>query len=479
MKNRYHLIASLLTLATVSAQAQVKIGSNPTSLTTTANLQVEATDGSQVVINKTTGNVGIGTVAPGAKLHVLNGNVIFNPTGTNPLNFNSGNTATNPRLSVPRGAIEFQSGETSGGTPIFNFFSNVGGEAMNRLTVLQNGNVGIGTTIPAEKLHINGNVLSLGNFYSFSNEYGIGTKPKTTNVFGLNQGGIEFETAAGTSMKVALDGNVGIGTTTPSSKLHVLTTGTTKAASFLNNDGAGTSTNLWVGGGNPNWGEIKYSNINNINDSRLSLGSTDNEYITVDLAGASVGNVGIGTTAPNAKLHVVGERLYMDCTAADPYGAITINVPNTNSNGALDISEMILFTVAGSAIGNIAPTAAGTGISFNTNSDRRLKENIVTSHYGIKDLMKINVVDYNFKSNKNKMQETGFVAQDLYKVYPIAVTPGDADETAAVKDSWKVDYGKVTPLLVKSIQDQQAIINAQQAEINELKAAVKQLLEKK
>ncbi|GAB3028175.1 hypothetical protein [Spirosoma pulveris] len=172
MKYQYMLVTALLTLTALSARAQVKIGSNPTSLTTTANPQVEATNGSQVVVNKTTGNVGVG------------------------------NTATNPMLSVPRGAIEFQSGENTATTPIFNFFSNFGGEATSRLTVLQNGNVGIGATTPVEKLHINGNVLSLGNFYSFSTQYGIGTKPSITNVFGLNIGGIEFETAAGTSMKI-------------------------------------------------------------------------------------------------------------------------------------------------------------------------------------------------------------------------------------------------------------------------------------
>ncbi len=47
-----------------TSQAQVKIGSNPTSIDTKANLQIEAGNGVNMVISKDSGNVGIGTIAP-------------------------------------------------------------------------------------------------------------------------------------------------------------------------------------------------------------------------------------------------------------------------------------------------------------------------------------------------------------------------------------------------------------------------------
>ena len=59
------------------ANAQLKVGSNPTVINTNTNLEVEATDGTRTRVNKDNGNVGIGTIAaPSNKLHV---------NGTNPL----------------------------------------------------------------------------------------------------------------------------------------------------------------------------------------------------------------------------------------------------------------------------------------------------------------------------------------------------------------------------------------------------------
>ena len=52
---------------------------------------------------------------------------------------------------------------------------------------------------------------------------------------------------------------------------------------------------------------------------------------------------------------------------------------------------------------------------------------------------------------------TGFIAQELYEIFPNAVT-----KPANAEDMWSVDYGKVTPLLVKAIQEQQATIGVQQ-----------------
>lgn len=86
--------------------------------------------------------------------------------------------------------------------------------------------------------------------------------------------------------------------------------------------------------------------------------------------------------------------------------------------------------------------------------------------------MKIGVVDYNYISDEAKTRTTGFIAQDLYKVYPEAVSKGNED--VKVK-AWMVDYSKLTPLLVKAVQDQQkeiAALKAQLSEMNALKAEV-------
>jgi hypothetical protein len=84
------------------------------------------------------------------------------------------------------------------------------------------------------------------------------------------------------------------------------------------------------------------------------------------------------------------------------------------------------------------------------------------------------------KADSSNTLTTGFIAQELYEIFPNAVT-----KPAKAEEMWSVDYGKVTPLLVKAIQDQQAniqkqqaTIDAQQKKIDELKKMVEMMMKK-
>jgi hypothetical protein len=87
------------------------------------------------------------------------------------------------------------------------------------------------------------------------------------------------------------------------------------------------------------------------------------------------------------------------------------------------------------------------GVSYSSFSDRRLKENFRASSVGLEDLKRINVQDFNFIKAPDH-DVNGFVAQDLYEAYPWAVTK-DAD----AEKPWMIDYGRLTPLLVKAVQE--------------------------
>jgi len=101
--------------------------------------------------------------------------------------------------------------------------------------------------------------------------------------------------------------------------------------------------------------------------------------------------------------------------------------------------------------------------------------------------MKIQVRDYEYKADSSKTLTTGFIAQELYEIFPNAVS-----KPANAEDMWAVDYGKVTPLLVKAIQDlkktndtqkltndaQQKQIDSQQSQIDALTQMVKSLVKK-
>src|SRR4029079_12871378 len=108
-------------------------------------------------------------------------------------------------------------------------------------------------------------------------------------------------------------------------------------------------------------------------------------------------------------------------------------------------------------IGSVTQSSA-TGVAYNITSDERLKENIRGTQFGLNDIMKIQVTDYNYKDDKANDQ-TGYIAQQLYSIFPEAVHKGGDD---AKTDPWMVDYGRITPLLVKGMQEQQVQIEVLQ-----------------
>lgn len=115
----------------------------------------------------------------------------------------------------------------------------------------------------------------------------------------------------------------------------------------------------------------------------------------------------------------------------------------------------------------IAPYHSNFG-SFGANfvhvSDKRLKKDIKPLSVGLNELLKIQPVDYKWK--RNSSPDRGFIAQDLYKVYPNAVQPSITDDPK--EEPWGVMADKLIPLLVKSIQEQQEIIENLKTRINKL-----------
>ena len=278
-------------------------------------------------------------------------------------------------------------------------------------------------------------------------------------------------------------GNVGIGTPTPTNHLEVHSPLITTPTQFgLYNDYSGKNTS----GSDYEISTIKLGtslfhtsistkipNSHFGDETRLDFStpaaSNDNTQAIRMSIMPQTGNVGIGTTTPSSKLHV-------ESNVSNHYAAVIRNYNNTSSGYGLQVvagsttasygAYLIDFFDATGAtrLGSITQSGSNT-VLYNTSSDRRLKNNIVNTHFGINDLMKIQVRDYVYKADVSKTLTTGFIAQELYDIFPNAVT-----KPAKEEDMWSMDYGKVTPLLVKAIQEQQATIEAQQKQIDELKA---------
>jgi len=120
----------------------------------------------------------------------------------------------------------------------------------------------------------------------------------------------------------------------------------------------------------------------------------------------------------------------------------------------------------------------GGGAWANT-SDARLKYNIQPLESSLDKIMALKPVSYEWQVDRPNETTVGFIAQDVEKVFPNAVSEVDPqdDEADLIDDKtktigWKNDF---FAYLVGAIQEQQAIIDKQQAQIEALQADVKSL----
>ncbi|MCX7997213.1 MAG: tail fiber domain-containing protein [Patescibacteria group bacterium] len=145
---------------------------------------------------------------------------------------------------------------------------------------------------------------------------------------------------------------------------------------------------------------------------------------------------------------------FNDGNNTNRYGLLVQAGLDTSPGAGIDGTLIQFYDGDGTDVGEI--TFDGTTTTYGTTSDARVKANIVPSKRGLADVLNIKVRDYEFTNDPNGGTVTGFIAQELYEIYPQAVQ-AYFDQPDKL---WGVDYGKLTPLLVKSIQEQQAMIDS-------------------
>jgi hypothetical protein len=156
-----------------------------------------------------------------------------------------------------------------------------------------------------------------------------------------------------------------------------------------------------------------------------------------------------------------GTVLFGTTSAANTH---TYFVVESNSRIQLNIGSSTTSTATlvnfrdstNGVIGNVQSNSGG--VSFNSISDYRLKENIVPMTGALDRVSQLKPSQYNLKKHKDNTVE-GFIAHELQEVYPQAVS-GEKDK---VNDKGEpehqfVDNSKLVPLLVGAIQELKARI---------------------
>ena len=136
---------------------------------------------------------------------------------------------------------------------------------------------------------------------------------------------------------------------------------------------------------------------------------------------------------------------------------------NNNSTGTIYKMD---FRQNNSSKGQIVVGSSST--AYNTSSDYRLKENVKTLKDGLSRLAQLKPVQFNWTTDG--VLSEGFIAHEVDEVFPDAVTgEKDAVDEEGNIAAQQMDYGRITPLLVKAIQEQQEQIEELKSEIATLK----------
>jgi hypothetical protein len=258
---------------------------------------------------------------------------LINSTATGNSYFTGGNVGIGTTSPYAQFSIATPNGATGSQTTLFAIASSTqAGATSTLMTVLANGNVGIGTIAPTGKLSIDSHINSSGyGFYLNS----LTRTPGDTTFYMTGS-------AAGNEFVVNSNGRVGIGTTSPAYLLDVAgSSGQVGLFGDANNGG-----NIYVGfssgGSYPNGRAFLGYNGTSGNAVVQGVGSKGIEFNvnnnTFGSGQAMVINsssyVGIGTTTPAAKLHIVGatEQLRLGYNGQN-YSSFTIG-----ADGALNIS---------------------------------------------------------------------------------------------------------------------------------------------
>jgi len=281
----------------------------------------------------------------------------------------------------------------------------------------------------------------------------------------LITGGLSVDPAApADAITVDSSGNVGVGTSSPSYKFHLVQPSSDNALVIDNGGGAGDNTNPYLAfsgtsaGSNYIRGRIR-GTLPNSTDGGLAFDTGSSGSMSERARIDSSGNLLVGTTS------VINSSYRVHIQIPSTTGGIILKAYDTGTQYALTFRNSANTTIGSIQLNN-------TSTSYVTSSDYRLKENVVGVTGASARVQQLNPVRFNFIADPDTTVD-GFLAHEVQDVVPEAIT-GTRDEVDAEGNPvyQGIDQSKLVPLLTAALQEALTKIETLEARVAALEGGV-------
>jgi len=380
-------------------------------------------------------NIGIGTTTPGQKLDVIGRLKFRSDTSTTPGFWLTGNDGSED---------VFVGLQSTTSTSAFGVYS----AASWRFTILNGGNVGIGTTNPTEKLQVDGTIVT---DYTIADTQGYRLiKPKNGTYI------TQTSTVTG-AIKI----------TYPVGYTNTMHTVKVKVYEYVTNE----SFTITFGGYNysdtPSWYNcFAYIEGNPAIDRNFNVRfGYDGTYMVVYIGELSstwsypqvfIEEVGLGYSGVSSTWRNNNWTVGFEASA---FSNVTATVSNTAAHTFVRDGANAYYSLGSIGIGASSPAykldvlgtirATGDVIAY---SDARVKDNVEPIENALEKVISLRGVSYNRKDTDDKSRKIGVIAQEVLPIIPEVVSKDQ-------NGNYSVAYGNMVGLLIEAVKEQQKQID--------------------